>query len=79
MGRHAIEYYSKAYIKDNKAKNLVIRRSLINTISQVLGAVEKNHILGNIIEEKVKCVVFSMKVYKAPSLDGFPPTFFQHF
>ena len=27
----------------------------------------------------MKCVVFSMKSYKAPGPDGFPPAFFQYF
>ncbi len=76
MGRHVVEYFSKAYIKDNNVENQVIRRSLINMILQVLGARENNHILGNIIEEEVKCVVFSMKAYKAPGPDSFHPTFF---
>ena len=40
---------------------------------------ENNQILGNITEEEVKSAVFSMKAYKAPSPNGFPPTFFQHF
>ena len=61
MGRHAVEYFSKAYVKDNKVKNLVIRRSLINMIPQVLGMEENNHILGNIMTEEVKCATFSMK------------------
>ena len=49
---------------------------LINMIPQVLGVVENNYILGNIMEEEVKCAMFSMKAYKAPGLDGFPLTFF---
>ena len=61
MARHAVEYFSRAYIKDNRIGNHVIRRSLINMIPQVLGDVEKNHILGNIIEEEVNCAIFSMK------------------
>ena len=76
MGRHAVEYFSRAYIKDNRIGNQVIRRSLINTIPQVLDTVEKNHILGNIMEEEVKCVVFSMKSYKALGPNGFPQDFF---
>lgn len=42
----------------------------------MLGDVENNCILGNIIEEEVKCVVFSMRAYKALGPDGFPPKFF---
>ena len=76
MGRHAMEYFSKAYFKDNNIGNSVIRRSLINMIPQILGMEENYHILGNITEEEVKCAVFSMKAYKAPGLDGFPSTFF---
>ncbi len=41
--------------------------------------VENNHILGNITEEEVKCVVFSVKAYKDLGPDGFPLAFFQHF
>ena len=40
---------------------------------------ENNQILGNITEEEVKCVVFSMKYFKALSPDAFPSTFFQQF
>lgn len=79
MGRHVVEYFCKAYKKEIKIGNQVIRISLINTIPQVLGEVENNSILGRITEEEVKRVVFSMKVYKAPGPDGFPPAFFQKF
>ena len=79
MGKNVVEHFSKVLEKDNFARNLVIRRSLINSIPRIFGEEENNLILGSITEEEVKSVVFSMKAFKAPGLDGFPPTFFQHF
>ena len=57
----------------------MIRRSLINSIPRIIGEEENDPILGNIMEEEVEMAVFSMKAFKAPGLDGFPPAFFQHF
>ena len=79
MGKHVVEHFSKAFVKDNFVGNLVIRRSLINSIPQILGEEKNNQILGNITKEEVKSVVFSMKAFKALGSDGFPSAFFQHF
>ena len=46
-------------------------------IPQVLGEAESNSIMGNITKEEVTWAVFSMKAYKAPRPNGFPPVFFQ--
>ena len=73
MGKHVVEHFSKEFIKDNFVGNSVIRRSLINSIPRILGEEENNQMLGNITEEEVKSVVFSMKAFKAPRPDGFPP------
>ena len=78
MGRLVVDYFSRAYKKDNSMGNQVIKRSLINTIPQVLGEVENNNILGNILEEEVTRAMFSMKAYKAPRPDGFPQCFFSN-
>jgi hypothetical protein len=40
---------------------------------------ENENLMRHVSEEEVKKVVFSMKAFKAPGLDGFPPAFFQHF
>ena len=65
MGKHVVEHFSKAFVKDNFVGNSIIRRSLINSIPRILGVEENNLILGSIIEEEVKSVVFSMKTFKA--------------
>ena len=75
MGRLLVDYFSRAYKKDNSIGNQVIKRSLINMIPQVIGEVENNRILGNISEEEVKIFFFSMKAYKALDLMVSP----QHF
>ena len=79
MGKHVVDHFSKVLEKDNFAGNLMIKRSLINSIPRIIGEEENDLILGNIMEEEVKRVVFSMKSFKAPGPDGFPLDFFQHF
>ena len=79
MGKLVVDHFSKAFKKDNFTGNPVIRRSLINSIPKSLSEEENDLILGKITEEEVKKVVFSMKPFKAPGCDGFPPAFFQHF
>ena len=76
MGKHVVEHFSKVFVKDNFVGNPVIRRSLINSIPQILGVEENNLILGSITEEEVKSVVFSMKAFNALGPDGFPLPFF---
>ena len=76
MGKHVVEHFSKALEKDNFARTPIIRRSLITSIPRIIGEEENNLILGNITEEEVKRVVFSMKSFKALGPDGFPQAFF---
>ena len=79
MGKLVVDYFGEVFKKQDRIGNQVIRRILTNSIPQVLGEAKNNFILRTIMEEEVKKVVFSMKAYKAPRPDGFPPTFFQHY
>ena len=76
LGKLVVDYFGEVFKKEDRVGNQVIRRSLINSIPNMIGDVENNIILGNITEEEVKKAVFSMKAYKASGLDGFPPAFF---
>ena len=79
MGKLVVEHFSNALKKDNFIGNPIIRRSLVNSIPRNINEEENELILDKITEEEVKKAIFSMKAYKAPGPDGFPPTFFQHF
>ena len=79
MGKKVVEHFSKAIRKDNFTGNPGIRRSLIYSIPRNINDEDNDVILDQITEEEVKKAVFSMKAYKAPGPDGFPPAFFQHF
>jgi hypothetical protein len=79
MGNHAVDYFCNALKEETKLCNPVIRRSMLNTVPRVLREIDNVNLLRNVAEEEVKNVVFSMKAFKAPGSDGFPPAFFQKF
>ena len=71
MGRHAVEYFSKAYIKDNNAGNQIIKRSLINKIPQSHS--RKHHGGGS----EMCCVLYES--LQGPKTRWFPSSFFLAF
>ena len=79
MGKHAVEYFKTAYKRENKEGNHIIRRSMLNTIPRILGENENDNLMENVTEEEVKQAVFSIKAFKAPGPDGFPPHSFNIF
>lgn len=79
MGNHVVDYFTMAYKMENKDGNLVIRRSMLNTIPRVLGEIENEGLMKKLTREEVKNVVFYMQAFKALGPNGFLPIFFQHF
>ncbi len=59
-------------------KDLATRDKLVLCFSNKF-VKESEELTQLVTEEEVCRVVFSMKAYKSPGLDGFPSAFFQHF
>lgn len=78
MGGHVVDFFMNAYKKEDRRCNNIIR-SMHNNIPKLLGMEENDKLKEKVSKEEVKNVVFSMKDFKAPSLDGFLLAFFQHF
>lgn len=76
MGRHVVEFFMDAYKKEDKRSNNLIMRSMLNNILTVLGDEENDKLKEKVSEEDVNTLVFFMKAFEAPGIDGFPPAFF---
>lgn len=79
IGSWASSYFKNSYKEEYKSFNREDRKWLIDSMPNVILAEKNEELTQQVTKEEVRRVVFSMKAYKSLGLDGFPPTFFQHF